>query len=67
MAGRVGAEGHAHADLLPPLRHGEGEDAVDPDRGQQGGEAAEGDREEKHESLRQERLARSASSRVLRS
>ena len=51
--GRIGAEGHAHADLPPPLGDREGEHAVDPDRGQKRREAAEGDGKDEDEPLGQ--------------
>ena len=55
--GRIGAEGHAHADLLPALRDGEGEHAVDADGREQRREAAERDREHHDQPLGQQRFA----------
>src|SRR5262249_19032233 len=55
--GGRGAERDPHPDFAPALRDAEGEDAVDAERGEKGGEQPESGRERGHEPARGERLA----------
>ncbi len=47
---------HAHPDLMLPLRHREGEDAVDADRGEREGDGAEDQHQEEDEAIAREVL-----------